>query len=62
MTESRRDVALLDALAVALEPPPAQPTAQGLFRLRVAVTAHYSLTGTRPDPAPGPGSGPGAGT
>jgi hypothetical protein len=54
VTASRRDVALLDALAVALEPAPAQPTAVGLFRLRVAVAEHFGLVAERADPPPQP--------
>jgi hypothetical protein len=42
MTESRRDLALLDTLAVALEPPVAEPSASELFALRVAVASHHS--------------------
>lgn len=41
MSESRRDVALLDALSIALDPAPAQPSASELFALRTAVAAQF---------------------
>jgi len=53
MTESRRDLALLDTLAVALEPPTVEPTASELFALRVAVASHHA-------PAPDARTRPGA--
>lgn len=52
MTESRRDMALLDALAVVLEPAAVEPSASELFALRTAVASHFHLVDTAPAAPP----------
>ncbi|MBV9662944.1 MAG: hypothetical protein JOZ37_03175, partial [Actinobacteria bacterium] len=48
MTESRRDLALLDTLAAALAPAPVEPSASELFSLRMAVASHHALVDGAP--------------
>jgi hypothetical protein len=45
-------VALLDGLAMALSPPPIEPSASELFALRTAVASHFKLVDTAPAACP----------